>query len=94
MEGSDMENGFIRIKTFLNGGYVAEHEAVDRSKKDYGPIRSIAYRFAEMGKKVSILPVMHHKSEGYRNIFGRLTGTKYGITGKSMCLGIDVSKSE
>ena len=72
-----MENGFIRIKTFLNGGYVAEHEAVDRSKKDYGPIRSIAYRFAEMGKKVSILPVMHHKSEGYRNIFGRLTGTKY-----------------
>ena len=77
MEESDMENGFIRIKTFLNGGYVAEHEAVDRSKKDYGPIRSIAYRFAEMGKKVSILPVMHHKSEGYRNIFGRLTGTKY-----------------
>lgn len=72
-----MENGFRKIREYLNGGYVVEHELVDRTKKDYAPIRTIAFRFAELGKKVTILPVMHHKSQGYQNIFGRLVGTKY-----------------
>ena len=73
----DMERGFRKIREYLNGGYVAEHVAVDKTKADYRTIRTIAIRFAEMGKAVYIPPVVHHKSEDYRRIFGRLMGTKY-----------------
>ena len=73
----DMERGFRKIREYLNGGYASEHVAVDKTKADYRTIRTIAMRFAEMEKAVYIPPVVHHKSEEYRLIFGQLMGTKY-----------------
>ncbi|GHT19196.1 hypothetical protein AGMMS4957_02910 [Bacteroidia bacterium] len=64
-------------KKYKNGGQVFIHPLVDKKKSDYKAILNIANQFAKVGRTVKLTPVVHFKSEEYRQIYGALTGTKY-----------------
>ncbi|GHT39430.1 hypothetical protein AGMMS49965_05400 [Bacteroidia bacterium] len=64
-------------KKYKNGGQVFIHPLVDKKKSDYKAILNIANQFAKAGRTVKLTPVVHFKSEEYRQIYGALAGTKY-----------------
>jgi hypothetical protein len=64
-------------KKYKNGGQVFIHPLLDKKKSDYKAILNIAHQFAKRGRIVKLPPVVHCKSEEYRQIYGALVGTKY-----------------
>ena len=53
------------------------HKLIDKKKSDYKDILTIAIDFAKQGKTTMMMPVLHHKSEAYKEIYSMLSGTKY-----------------
>ena len=68
---------FKTYKQFKNGGKALIHELIDKKKPDYKNILSIACEFAKQGKIAKLTPILHHKSEEYKDIYRILSGTKY-----------------
>ena len=68
---------FTIWKAFKGGGIIRIMTGVDKTKPDYKAILTIATLFAKDGHQVKILTSCHFKSQEYRNVFGRLFGTKY-----------------
>jgi hypothetical protein len=64
-------------KGYKNGGTVSIHSLVDKKKSDYKDILTIANSFAKKGERVQLTPILHHKSDAYKEIYGSLAGTKY-----------------
>jgi hypothetical protein len=69
--------GFEKVKTFKNGGLLQEHTLLDKKKSDYTLVKNIGLDFAKAGEKVKLTPQVHFKSEEYKQIYGKLEGTKY-----------------
>ncbi|GHT88200.1 hypothetical protein FACS189474_3000 [Bacteroidia bacterium] len=46
-------------------------------KSDHKDLFAISRYFAEKGKKVQIPTAIHFKDEKYKQVFGKLDGTKY-----------------
>jgi SPP1 gp7 family putative phage head morphogenesis protein len=65
------------VKTFKNGGTYSEHILIDKTKPDYKMVKNVGIEFARNGEHVKLLPKVHIKSSGYKNIYGALEGTKY-----------------
>jgi hypothetical protein len=81
-------NRYVMHKSYDNGGIVWVHLDVDKSKSDYDDLLVIACWFAEnQGKTVKITPVVHFKSEAYKEIYGTLVGTKYANKCPDMQIG-------
>ena len=70
-------NMFKTYKYYKNGGEVLIHQLIDRKSSDFNNILAIAGEFAKQGKVVQLTPVLHHKSEAYKEIYETLAGTKY-----------------
>lgn len=68
---------FTIWKAFKGGGIIRIMTGVDKMKPDYKAILTVATLFAKDGHQVKILTSCHFKSQEYRNVFGRLFGTKY-----------------
>lgn len=68
---------FTIWKAFKGVGIIRIMTGVDKTKPDYKAILTIATLFAKDGHQVKILTSCHFKSQEYRNVFGRLFGTKY-----------------
>ena len=68
---------FKAYKKYKNGGEVLIHKLIDKKASDYKDILTIACKFAKRGETAKLLPVLHHKSNEYKEIFGVLAGTKY-----------------
>ena len=68
---------FKIYKQYKNGGEVHIHKLIDKKKPDYKDILTIACEFAKQGKIVKLTPVLHHKSDEYRQIYSILSETKY-----------------
>jgi len=68
---------FKTYKQYENGGKVLIHGAINNKKSDYKNILTIANIFAKDGKVVKLTPILHHKSNEYKQIYGALAGTKY-----------------
>ena len=68
---------FKTYKQFKNGGQVLIHSEVNRKQSDYKDLISVANIFAKEGKSVMLTPVLHHKTEAYKEVYGVLVGTKY-----------------
>ena len=68
---------FKTYKQYENGGEVLIHNLIDKKKPDFKNILTIAGEFAKQGKSAKLTPVLHHKSEAYKEIYGTLAGTKY-----------------
>jgi hypothetical protein len=68
--------GFRILKEFSNGGRI---ELIDGYKKvsDYTDLKTIARDFAMKGHKVQITTSIHYKDAQYKQVFGKLIGTKY-----------------
>jgi hypothetical protein len=73
-KNSDM---FKIYKQYENDGKVLIHNAIDKKKPDYKDILTIANNFAKEGRIVMLTPILHHKSDEYKQIYGSLAGTKY-----------------
>ena len=50
---------------------------IDKKASDYKPLISIANFFAKEGKIVRLTPVVHYKSDEYKEIYKSLTDTIY-----------------
>ena len=68
---------FKTYKRYENGGKVLIHLGVDRNQDDYKDLLSIANFFAKEGKSVQLNPVVHFKSDEYKQIYKSLIGTIY-----------------
>ena len=68
---------FKIYKKYKNEGEVLIHPEVNRNQTDYKDLLTIANEFAKEGKTARLTPVLHHKSEAYKEIYGALSGTKY-----------------
>jgi len=68
---------FKTYKQFKNGGQVLIHSKVNRKQSDYKDLLSIANIFAKEGRPVKLTPVLHHKTEAYKEVYSVLVGTKY-----------------
>jgi len=68
---------FKTYKKYKNGREVLVHSEVDRKLPDFKDLLTIANAFAKEGKTAKLLPVLHHKSDEYKEIYGMLAGTKY-----------------
>jgi hypothetical protein len=78
LENFTKTNDMFKVyKKYKNGGSVFIHNAIDKKKSDYKDILTISNSFAKEGNEVKITPILHHKSDEYRLIYGALTGTKY-----------------
>jgi hypothetical protein len=68
--------GFRILNEFSNGGRI---ELIDGYKtvNDYTDLKTIARDFAMKGHKAQITTSIHYKDEKYKQIFGKLIGTKY-----------------
>lgn len=62
-------------------------QGVDKKASDYKNVFACAQAFAENGNQVEILPRIHPKDRRYKEVYGKLTGTKF--EGKSPDLLID-----
>lgn len=68
----------LRIRNrFDNGGFLYVMEGLDKEASDFNDIMAIGRRFAESGKTVQILGVIHYKNLDYHKYFGPLVGTQY-----------------
>lgn len=63
-----IEEQWIELHKFNNGGIVLEHVLVDKAKTDYKRNLEIAIDHAKNGKKVEILPIIHAKETELREI--------------------------
>lgn len=72
-----MNNLYTIRKTFNNGGVIMVMNGVVKERTDYRDIITIATLFAKMNFSVKVLSPVHYKSEEYRQVFGRLIGTKF-----------------
>jgi len=78
LEKFSKTNAMFKIyKQYKNGGKVLIHELIDKKGSDYKNILTIAGEFAKQGKIAKLTPVLHHKSETYKEIYSALSGTKY-----------------
>ena len=68
---------FVLYKSFYKQGSVYLMSGLDRSKRDYHDLITIACFFARKGKKVYVLSPVHFKDSLYHNVFGSLIGTMY-----------------
>ena len=68
---------FKVYKQYENGGEVWVPKNINKKGNDYKPLLNIANLFAKEGKTVKLLPVVHFKSDKYKQIYGALTGTIY-----------------
>ena len=68
---------FKTYKQYENGGKILVPNNIDKKASDYKHLISIAIFFAKEGKTVRLNPVLHFKSDEYKQIFGSLTGTLY-----------------
>ena len=68
---------FKTYKQYENGGKVLTPKIIDKKASDYKPLISIANFFAKEGKTVMLTPVVHFKSDEYKQIYGSLIGTIY-----------------
>jgi len=68
---------FKTYKQYENGGKVLIPKIIDKKAKDYKPLLSIANFFAKEGKIVKLNPVVHFKSDEYKEIYKSLIGTVY-----------------
>jgi hypothetical protein len=67
---------FNLYKEFTNGGRIEIAKGYIK-KSDYGDLLAISRCFAEKGENVKITTDIHFKDEKYKQIFGKLNGTKY-----------------
>jgi len=68
---------FKTYKQYKNGGKVLVPKIIDKKASDYKHLITIANFFAKEGKTVTLNPVVHFKSDEYKQIFGSLIGTIY-----------------
>ena len=68
---------FKIYKQYENGGKVLIHKNINKKESDYRSLISIATLFAKESKTVRITPVIHFKSDEYKQIYGLLIGTMY-----------------
>ena len=68
---------FQTYKQYDNGGKVLIPKKIDKKGSDYKPLISIANFFAKEGKTVKLNPVLHFKSDEYKQIYKSLAGTIY-----------------
>jgi hypothetical protein len=67
---------FNLYKEYTNGGRIEIAKGYTK-KSDYGDLLAISRYFAEKGEKVKITTDIHFKDEKYKQVFGKLNGTKY-----------------
>jgi len=68
---------FKVYKQYENGGKVLIHKNINKKASDYKPLITIANLFAKGGKIVRLTPIVHFKSNEYKEIYGSLIGTLY-----------------
>ena len=68
---------FKTYKQYENGGKVFIPKIIDKKASDYKPLICIADIFAKTGKTVKLNPVVHYKSNEYKEIYESLIGTIY-----------------
>jgi hypothetical protein len=68
---------FKTCKQYENGGKILAPKNIDKKASDYKHLISIANFFAKEGKTVRLNPVVHFKSDEYKQIFGSLISTVY-----------------
>jgi len=68
---------FKTYKQYENGGKVLIHKSINNKGSDYKPLISIANFFAQEGKIVKLNPVVHFKSDEYKQIYKSQIGTIY-----------------
>ena len=68
---------FKTYKQYENGGKVLVPKIINKKASDYKHLISIANFFAKEGKTVKLNPVVHFKSDEYKQIFGPLICTIY-----------------
>ena len=68
---------FKVYKQYENGGKVLIHKNINKKASDYKPLITIANLFAKEGKIARLTPVVHFKSNEYKEIYGSLIGTLY-----------------
>ena len=68
---------FRVYKQYEKGGKVFIHKSINKKASDYKPLITIANIFAKEGKTVRLTPVVHFKSNEYKEIYGVLIGTIY-----------------
>lgn len=67
----------LRIRNkFENGGALYVMEGLNREASDYNDIVAIGRWFAEQGRLVQVLGVIHYKNPDYDKYFGPLLGTE------------------
>ena len=81
---SDM---FKTYKQYENGGKVLIPKIIDKKARDYKPLITIANLFAKEGKTVRLNPVVHYKSDEYKQIYKSLAGTIY----ERKCPDLDIN---
>ena len=68
---------FKAYKQYENGGKVLLPENINRKASDYRFLITIANTFAREGKTVRLTPVVHFKSDEYKEIYRSLMGSIY-----------------
>ncbi|MDR0834067.1 MAG: hypothetical protein LBN93_07810 [Candidatus Symbiothrix sp.] len=78
---------FELYKKYKNGGKILIHPLVDKNKSDYKAILNVAKESAKDGQIVKLTPVVHFKSDAYKEIYKALAGTKYDWKCPDMQIG-------
>jgi len=68
---------FRTYKQYENGGKVLIPNNINTKASDYKSLITVANFFAKGGKIVRLTPVVHFKSDAYRQIYESLRGTIY-----------------
>ena len=68
---------FKTYKKYKNGGEVLIPKDINKKASDYKHLITIANIFAKEGKATKLTPVVHFKSDEYKQIYGSLIGTIY-----------------
>ena len=64
-------------KEYENGGRIEVYKIVDKKTHDYEKIYACCDYFAKQGEKTIITPHVHYKDPLYKEVYGKLIGTKY-----------------
>jgi len=68
---------FKTFKKYKNGGEVLILKNINKKASDYKHLITIANIFAKEGKIARLTPVVHFKSDEYKQIYSLLMGTIY-----------------
>ena len=68
---------FKTYKQYKNKGKVLIPKNINKKASDYKPLITIANTFAKEGKTVRLTPVVHFKSDEYKQIYESLASTIY-----------------